>query len=111
MAELLASGDLSAKPAITGNDEITVLQNSFSRMMENLRGLVENIIRSFEAMKFNADELDRGINSTSQAAAEIGGSIRNLQDLDGQVRAETGRVKQEITNIDSELTALSGVIR
>jgi methyl-accepting chemotaxis protein len=112
IAEQLAAGDLSAKSvAITGRDEITVLQGSFSRMMENLRGLVENIVRSFETMKANDDELNQVITKTSQAAVEISGSVNNLQDLDGRVREETARVKQEIANIDSELTALSGVIR
>jgi methyl-accepting chemotaxis protein len=111
MAEQLASGDLSAKLAIIGHDEITALQNSFRQMTESIRSLVENIIRSFEAMKSNGEELNRVINDTSQAAVEIGGSIRNLQDLDEQVRGETGRVKQEIANIDEELIALGQVIR
>jgi methyl-accepting chemotaxis protein len=80
-------------------------------MMENLRGLVENIIRSFETMKANDDELNRVITGTSQAAVEISSSSNNLQNLDGQVREETARVEQEIANIDDELTALGGVIR
>jgi methyl-accepting chemotaxis protein len=111
LAELLASGDLSAKPLISGNDEITVLQASFSRMTENIRGVVENIIRSFENMKSNDDDLNRVITSTSRAAVEISGAVDNLQELEGQVREETGRVKQDIANIDDELTALGGVIR
>jgi methyl-accepting chemotaxis protein len=64
---------------INGNDEITVLQNSVFRMMENLRGLVENSIRSFETIKSNHDKLRQGINNTSQAAVEISSSIRKLQ--------------------------------
>ncbi|MDR2767227.1 MAG: methyl-accepting chemotaxis protein [Treponema sp.] len=112
IAEQLASGDLSAKSvAVSGRDEITMMQDSFSRMMKNLRGLVENIIRSFETMKANDDELNQVITGTSRAAAEISGSINNLQNLDGQVREETTRVKQEAANIDGELTALGKVIR
>jgi methyl-accepting chemotaxis protein len=111
VAEQLASGDLSAQLTVTGRDEIAELQNSFLRMTENLRGLVENIIRSFEAMKSNNEDLNRAINNTSRAAVEINGSIRSLQNLDGQVREETGQVKQEIAGIDGELTALGGVIR
>jgi methyl-accepting chemotaxis protein len=110
MAEQLASGDLSAKLSITGHDEISLLQNSFLRMTESLRSLVENIVRSFEAMKANDNELNQVINGTSQAAVEISGSVRNLQELDGQVRRETGQVNQEIAGIDRELTALGGII-
>jgi methyl-accepting chemotaxis protein len=111
MAEQLAAGDLTAKISVTGHDEISELQNSFLRMTENLRGLVENIVHSFDAMKSNGEELDRVIGDTSRAAEEISGSVRNLQGIDGQLRGETGQVKQDISNIDGELTALSGVIR
>jgi methyl-accepting chemotaxis protein len=106
----LASGDLSVKLSITGHDEITVLQNSFLDMSANLRGLVENIIRSFDAMKSNGEELNRVIGNTSQAATEINASVRNLRDIDGLVREETGQVKKESANIDGELTALGAVI-
>jgi methyl-accepting chemotaxis protein len=111
VAEHLASGDLSTKLVVTGQDEITVLQNSFLRMTENLRSLVENIIRSFEEMKGNDEALNRVINSASQVMTEINDSVRNLQELDDQVTQETGQVKQDIANIDEELTTLGGVIR
>ncbi|MDR0759607.1 MAG: methyl-accepting chemotaxis protein [Treponema sp.] len=111
MAEQLASGDLSANLAVTGKDEMALLQNSFVRMTGNLRNLVENIIRSFETMQSNDAELNRVIADTSQAAEEISGSVNNLQDLGEQVRGETGRVNQDIANIDGELTALGGIIR
>ncbi|MDR1288601.1 MAG: methyl-accepting chemotaxis protein [Treponema sp.] len=110
LAEHLASGDLSIKSAVTGHDEITNLQHSFLGMTENLRGLVKNIVRSFETTQSSDNDLNKVINSTSQAAAEINVSIRSLQDIDGQVREETGRVKQETANIDGELSALGGVI-
>jgi methyl-accepting chemotaxis protein len=111
MAEHLAAGDLSAKLAASGHDEITVLQESFIRMTENLRGLVENIVSSFEAIKSNDTSLNQVINNTSQAAMEIRSSVQNLQTLDGQVRDETGRVNTEITGIDGELSSLGGIIR
>jgi methyl-accepting chemotaxis protein len=111
MAEHLAAGDFSAKLAAAGHDEITVLQKSFIRMTENLRGLVENIVVSFEAIKSNDESLNQVINNTSQAAVEIRSSVQNLQTLDGQVRDETGRVNTEITNIDGELNSLGGIIR
>jgi methyl-accepting chemotaxis protein len=111
MAEHLAAGDLSVKLAASGHDEITVLQKSFIRMTENLRGLVENIVSSFETIKSNDESLNQVINNTSQAAMEIRGSVQNLQTLDGQVRDETGRVNTEITNIDGELSSLGGIIR
>jgi methyl-accepting chemotaxis protein len=109
-AEQFASGNLAAELTVTGQDEIAVLQRAFLRMSENLRGLVENIVRSFEAIKTNDEELNRVINGTSRAAEEINTAIRNLQALDGQVGAETGRVKQEIANIDGELSSLGAVI-
>jgi methyl-accepting chemotaxis protein len=111
MAEHLAAGDLSAKLAASGHDEITVLQKSFIRMTENLRGLVENIVTSFEAIKSNDESLNQVINNTSRAAMAIKNSVKNLQTLDGQVRDETGRVNTEITNIDEELSSLGGIIR
>ncbi|MDR1319457.1 MAG: methyl-accepting chemotaxis protein [Treponema sp.] len=111
MADHLATGDLSAKLTVAGRDEIAVLQNSFLGMTENLRSLVENIVHSFDAIKSHDKELNGGIHNSSRAAEEISASIHNLQELDGQVREETGRVNQEITNIDNELVALSGVIR
>jgi methyl-accepting chemotaxis protein len=111
MAEQLASGDLSAKLMVKGHDEIAVLQDSFRKMTENLRELVENIIRSFDTMKVNGDALNQVINNTARAAEEITGSVHNLQDLEGNVNEETERVNQEIANIDSELSTLGGVIR
>ncbi|MDR2403752.1 MAG: methyl-accepting chemotaxis protein [Spirochaetaceae bacterium] len=110
LAEHLASGDLSARAVVTGNDEITVLQNSFLRMTENLRGLVDNIIRSFNTIKSNDDNLNQAINDTSRAVEEITALVRNLQGLDSQVRGETRRVNQEIANIDAELSILNEVI-
>ncbi|MDR2052808.1 MAG: methyl-accepting chemotaxis protein [Treponema sp.] len=111
VAEKLASGDLTAKIDVTGHDEITELQNSFLRMTENLRSLVENIIHSFNAMKSNGEELNQVIDNTFRAAEEISGSVRSLQDIDGQLGGETGQVKQVISVIDGELIALGGVIR
>ncbi|MDR1374880.1 MAG: methyl-accepting chemotaxis protein [Treponema sp.] len=111
MAEYLASGDLSGKLTIAGHDEIAVLQNSFLEMTGNLRNLVENIIHSFDTIKSNNEELNRVIHSSSRAAEEINTSIHNLQELDGHVGEETGRVDQEIANIDTELVALGSVIR
>ncbi|MDR1419086.1 MAG: methyl-accepting chemotaxis protein [Treponema sp.] len=111
LAEQLASGDLSVRSSVTGHDEITNLQNSFLGMTENLRGLVENIIRSFETTQSSDNDLNQVINNTFQAADEINTSIRSLQDIDGQVREETERVKQETANTDGELNALGGVIR
>ena len=111
LSEQLASGDLTAQIAITGRDEITMLQNSFLRMTESLRGLVENIISSFQGMKSNNEEMTHAIDGTAMAVSEINVSIRNLQGLDGQVREETGRVNHEIAHIDGELSALGGVIR
>jgi methyl-accepting chemotaxis protein len=111
VAEQLAAGDLAAKISVTGHDEITELQNSFLRMTENLRNLVENIIHSFDAMKSNGEELNQVINNTFRAAEEISGSVRNLQDIDEQLRGETGQVRKDISGIDEELIALGGVIR
>ncbi|MDR2630542.1 MAG: methyl-accepting chemotaxis protein [Spirochaetaceae bacterium] len=111
MAEQLASGDLSAKLTAGGHDEISVLQNSFQRMTENLRGLVENIIRSFDTMKSSGEALDRAIYNTTQAAAGISDSVRGLQGLEGHIKEATGRVTEDITNIDGELTTLGNVIR
>jgi methyl-accepting chemotaxis protein len=111
MAEQLAAGDLSAKLTVTGKDEMTLLQNSFVRMTGNLRNLVENIIRSFEAMQSNDAELNRVIADTSLAAREISGSVNNLETLGERIREETGQVNQDIANIDRELVALGGIIR
>jgi methyl-accepting chemotaxis protein len=111
VAEQLASGDLSAKLTVKGHDEIAALQDSFLKMTGNLRGLVRNIIRSFDTMKLNGDALTQVINNTAQAAGEIDDSVRNLQELEENVKGETERVKQEITNIDSELITLGDVIR
>jgi methyl-accepting chemotaxis protein len=109
-AEQFASGDLTTELAASGQDEIRVLQNAFLRMRENLRGLVENIVRAFGTIKANDEELNRAINGTSQAAEEINSVVRGLQDLDKQMGQETGRVKQEIANIDGELSSLGAVI-
>jgi methyl-accepting chemotaxis protein len=109
-AEQFASGDLSAKLVPAGRDEITVLQGSFLRMTENLRGLVENIVRSFSVMKSNGEDLNRVINGTSRAAEEISGSIGNLQEFEERVVDATERVTQEIANIDRELSSLGTVI-
>ncbi|MDR1127977.1 MAG: cache domain-containing protein, partial [Treponema sp.] len=106
VAEQIAGGDLAATIAVTGHDEITGLQNSFLSMTGNLRSLVENIIRSFNVMKSNGENLDRVIGDTSRAAEEISGSVRSLQDIDGQVRGEVGQVKQDISSIDGETAAL-----
>ncbi|MDR2601506.1 MAG: methyl-accepting chemotaxis protein [Spirochaetaceae bacterium] len=110
-AEQLAGGDLTAKISVNGRDEITELQNSFLRMTENLNGLVENIVHSFNVMKSNGEELNITIGDASRAAEEISGSVHNLRDIDERLGGETGRVQQDISNIDGELTALGGVIR
>jgi methyl-accepting chemotaxis protein len=111
MAEQLASGNLSANLTVIGHDEIAVLQDSFLKMTKNLREVVENIIRSFDAMKLNGGALNQVINNITRAAEEINESVRSLQGLEENVKGETKRVNHEVSNIDHELTTLGGVIR
>jgi methyl-accepting chemotaxis protein len=111
MAEQLAAGDLSARLAAAGRDEITMLQRSFLTMTGNIRNLVENIVRAFDAMKSSDEELNRVITGSSRAAAEIDASVHNLRELDRSVGEETGQVRREIADIDNELSSLNGVIR
>jgi len=78
-AEKIAEGNLTVEEIYVKNrDEIGDLAASFSKMLGNLKGVVEKTIHSSNEVATSAQELMAGSETVSSASAEILASIQNV---------------------------------
>ncbi|MDR0723249.1 MAG: methyl-accepting chemotaxis protein [Treponema sp.] len=92
-AEQLAAGDLAISLAVAGNDEITVLQNSFLKMSENLRsGFTAVQAKEAEAL-FQAEESRKVTNKMLQVTEEVEQAAQDLETTVSRISQSAARVK------------------
>ncbi|KEO82125.1 hypothetical protein EL26_17020 [Tumebacillus flagellatus] len=81
-------GDLTKHLRIKNNDEIGDLAGAFNRMVDNLRGLVEQIAISAEQVASSSEELNASADMTKAATEQISGTIVEIAEgADHQVRS------------------------
>ncbi|MDR3337705.1 MAG: methyl-accepting chemotaxis protein [Treponema sp.] len=118
-AEQLASGDMNLSLTVSGHDEITVLENSFLKMSQNLRSSFtdvqakeeEAVIRAEEARKTAAKILEIA-GHVEQAAHEMEDTVstvsRNADGVKTGGDSQTDRINEILASMEQ---LSSGVLR
>jgi methyl-accepting chemotaxis protein len=70
MAERVAEGDLSVKYEVRGKDEVAQLLNALNKMVDNLRGIVNDISISAAEISSSSEKLNREAIELSEGATE-----------------------------------------
>ncbi|WP_046226628.1 methyl-accepting chemotaxis protein [Paenibacillus dauci] len=71
-AEHIASGDLSGEPIdIRNRDEIGLLADSFNKMSQNLRNLIESVASTSEMIAASSEQLTASSEQNTQASRQI----------------------------------------
>ncbi|MDR3337507.1 MAG: methyl-accepting chemotaxis protein [Treponema sp.] len=107
---IISRGDFSGTSPDYSTKEISQLSRGFNEINEHISDLVKNVINSFEGMKANGENLSRVINQSTKITGEISEAMHALAERDILVQEKNSTVKQQITNIDGELTSLNTLI-
>ena len=92
-AEQLTAGDLAISLKASGNDEITVLQNSFLKMSENLRsGFTAVQAKEAEAL-FQAEESRKVTHKMLQVTEEVEQAAQDMETTVSRISQSATRVK------------------
>jgi methyl-accepting chemotaxis protein len=116
-AERLTSGDLDIQLSAAGKDEISVLERSFIRMVENLKNIfstvrskeTEALTQAEEARKASGKimELARRV---EKAAHEMEDSVSSISRSSGEVKLGGNTQTERIGEIHSAMKQLGGVV-
>ncbi len=96
-AEQLANGDLTAKLAVSGQDEVSQLALAFNKMGDSLQALIEQIQISASAVGT--------VSHSMQASAESAGQVTE------QIAVTTGELAQGATSQTQSINQGAAVIR
>ena len=69
------SGDLTARVQINTNDEFALLGNKFNSMIENIAGLIKNIVTISEQVASSAEGLSSSAGESSKTTEQIAATI------------------------------------
>jgi methyl-accepting chemotaxis protein len=113
-AEQLASGDLSLKSEVRGNDEITLLERSFLKMAQNLQGTLADSQEKEKLARTQAEEARKIAGKmleiaarVEKAAYDVEDSVNNISRSSDGVRSGGEIQTQRITGILTAMEQLS----
>jgi methyl-accepting chemotaxis protein len=109
VGELLAAGDLSARARITSRDEFAAVGQSFNRIGDGLRGVLERVCSSAEQLRGAATDLSctsgqvsAATSQQSEAASKMAASVEQMTVSIGQVKDHSGealKISREAGNL------------
>lgn len=103
----LSQGDLSAdKISLKTKDEFNLIINSYNKMTENLKELIQQVMTTSEHVAASSQELSANADETSRASEQIAVSIQEvasgtdsqLNQLDNTIKL-VGHITSEVTSI------------
>jgi methyl-accepting chemotaxis protein len=106
-AKQIAEGNLAARLSVTGNDEITVLQQAFLRMAENL-GTGFDTIRAKEAEAVSrADESKKTADKIVVLAGKVEAASEEVENTANSISGNVSGVK---TGSDTQASKIQGIL-
>jgi methyl-accepting chemotaxis protein len=116
-AEQLAAGDLNIRLSVIGKDEISVLERSFIRMAENLKGVMSTIQAKETEARTQAEEARRVSGKIMELAGrvetmahEMENSVSAISGSAGEVRIGGNAQTERIGEIHSAMKELNDVV-
>lgn len=106
VAESLAEGDFTVRSNINSKDEMGVLSNGFNVMIENIKGLLANVIEVSDEVAGSATNLAATSEEVSASSDEVARAVEEIaRGADEQARdAESGTIIA--TSLDSKFEQL-----
>jgi methyl-accepting chemotaxis protein len=92
-AEQLASGNLDIQITALGKDEITVLQNSFIRMSQNLRSSFSAVQAKEEEASAKAEEAEKAAAKIMKIAVKVEQAAHDVEDSVSSISQSATKVK------------------
>jgi methyl-accepting chemotaxis protein len=92
-AERLASGDLNLKFDVTGNDEITVLENSFLKMAQNLKSIFTDVQEKEKLAQTQAEESRKVTAKMLEIASRVENAAHDMEGTVNSISQSAGGVK------------------
>ncbi|ADQ45818.1 methyl-accepting chemotaxis sensory transducer [Caldicellulosiruptor kronotskyensis 2002] len=96
-AQKIAEGDLTVDVSVDSKDEIGILSEAFSKMIESLSQLIYSVKSSAEQVALGAKQLADASQSLAQGATDQASSIEELNASIEEVSAQT---KQNSKNVE-----------
>jgi methyl-accepting chemotaxis protein-1 (serine sensor receptor) len=98
LAEAVAQGDLSARIEVTGDDEVSKLLASLSRMSQNLAGIVSSVRMSSDSVATGSAQIASGnadlSQRTEQQASALQQTAATMEELGTTVKRNADSAKQ-----------------
>jgi methyl-accepting chemotaxis protein len=104
----IAGGDFSGTVSDYGTAEASALSAGFNTINERISALVKNIASSFAWMRTHGTKLERIIDQSTAAAAEI---LHSIYDVERRIKEEAGMVGKTVAQIDDKILALHTLIK
>ncbi|GHV92980.1 methyl-accepting chemotaxis protein [Spirochaetia bacterium] len=106
-AEQLAAGNLNIDITVTGHDEITVLENSFLRMAQNLQSSFTVVQTHEKEARAQAEEARRAAAKIVEIAAQVEKAAHDMETTVSNISRSADGVK---SGGDTQTARISGIL-
>ncbi|GHV45937.1 methyl-accepting chemotaxis protein [Spirochaetia bacterium] len=106
-AEQLAAGNLNIDITVTGHDEITVLENSFLRMAQNLQSSFTTVQTHEKEARAQAEESRRAAAKIVEIAAQVEKAAHDMETTVSNISRSADGVK---SGGDTQTARISGIL-
>lgn len=97
---VLSSGDLTRKAEVRGKDETAQLANSFNQMVDDLKGIIANILGTYHSAKEDSQQLIENSKFVERMSVEISSATEHIA-------MEATELRNHISNGDRFLSDFS----
>lgn len=113
----ISDGDLTEEITIKSNDEIGALAQSFKKMTDNLRDLLDQVDKSTELVVSSADQLTGSVENTTEATKQLNSAVGQIasgaetqtQGIENSVTAlgEIAKAMEKVTDSTMDISNLT----
>lgn len=110
-AAKIADGDLQEEIKVKGNDEIGNLASSFNEMTNNLRDLIQDILKDSDEVAKSSDQIFKSAEISNQITVQVSSSI---QQVAAGADSQTGyidEVNEKLINLSQSIDGLTETTR
>lgn len=101
VASIVAEGDLTQKINIKSKDEIGNLANSFNKMVENLRMMINKVSQAAQETSSNSQQLSASTEETAASIEEVASSAQEFSTTIEQLSENSQEMARNATNVNN----------
>lgn len=99
MAQKVADGDLTVEVIDGGKDEVGQVISAFSRMLDNLKELIEVVVDIAENVESSSEELSSAANQSSAAVQEVAASTQQFASSVQQIASNSQNIAESSNEV------------